>query len=162
MEFELWLLSLQVLQEDWTCFLSQFKNEVVSRKVLERVVDVALELTYRGYGGLFFVGRQNDDLKTDPPRFPINPGKNIIGLDKETLVDLAKQDGATIVDEFGNLAAAGVTLRPADAKIPKEYRGRTRHAAAYLASFQSKGRYVVVVSQNRTLCVFEDGRKYVL
>jgi len=81
----------------------------------------------------------------------------------ENLIEFAKIDGATFIDDQGDITYINVTIRAKQPTKRTLFPGRgARHEAAESISKKVPNALVVVVSENRGIrLVFDGGRKVV-
>jgi DNA integrity scanning protein DisA with diadenylate cyclase activity len=84
----------------------------------------------------------------------------IQSLGVDNLIEFAKIDGATFIDDNGNITYINVTIRAKQPTKRTLFSGRgARHEAAESISKKVPNALVVVVSENRGISLVSDGGK---
>jgi len=141
----------------------------VDMRVLYEVISVAAEIGREGKegmptGALFIVGDSENVMKHSRQAimnpFDRNNGYSVLNPDdRKTVKDYATLDGAMIIDDHGNLVAAGtyiLTGKQYSIVLPDELGGR-HYAAAYISiATRAVG---VVLSSTGVIRIFDDGHE---
>jgi len=128
----------------------------ISKKIEEKLIQIAIKLARRGEGALFVIvfGKKpafRSLVKQNIKLFKVTEAKN-----EKLIESLATIDGALIVNKEGSLIAYGVMI-----KHDATFRGYgTRHAAAISAS--KNGNVAILSSEEeRKVKIFKNG-KYIM
>lgn len=141
-----------------------------SRRILEYVFEVCWEMVIRGYGGIFIIGDVAVTLNDHEQRIEINK-QQLFLLDRETIAEIAKLDGAIFISKTGELQKAAVIILnkgEAECEVGKPKTGAlsgttgARRRTAYLTSKECPNAVVVCVSQNGTITLFQNGESWPL
>jgi DNA integrity scanning protein DisA with diadenylate cyclase activity len=133
------------------------------RRVVERVLRCAFEMSEHNLGGVFMLGDADDILnRSEKPRlsgYAAILTANLDNLTDEELINFAKQDGATIVDSRGEFCGATVLLRP-QAHTPAEVdpKAGARHTSAAKMSAECDC-LAVVISHDGPISLYDAGRR---
>lgn len=123
-----------------------------SKKVEEKIIEVAIELARKGEGALFVIGEKVEYerlIKQPLEIFNVNDK----GADK-LLKSFATIDGAVIINKKGDVVAYGAMI-----KKPKAYIGYgTRHAAAMTASKKGSNIAILCSEEERKVKIFKQGK----
>ncbi|MCP8315305.1 MAG: DNA integrity scanning protein DisA nucleotide-binding domain protein [archaeon] len=140
--------------KDYVSMIERFSGlDEIQRGAALNVLSLCLELTRRGYGAIIAIG---DNIKGFDP-FPYKSRRNKLNLiDMETIVDVAKQDGAMAVSSNGELVgfAAKINL-----PVPRDFKRGMRHASGYALSCKNPKALVFVVSQNRVITIYQNSNE---
>ena len=166
------IVVLDIGREFSDIFLSQ-KNmlpEGVKPEVLERVIDIATELSVEGREGkpvgcIFVIGNI-ENLKPHLKQLILNPfygykpeDRNILNpFMDETVKEYSLIDGAFIIDGSGILDAAGALIHTPDFKLQLPGGLGARHAAAYAISLMADCMSLVVSSSTGQITLFRRGQ----
>ena len=140
----------------------------VDNAVLKCVSDVCLELSHSGEGALFVVGKIPEGvLRFGPSKCSLRSTKRVHksggsrAIELKALLEIAKLDGATVIDYEGYLKAfnSNVTLLQDPPLVPL-FGGRgNRHETAEKIARVCPKALVVVVSQNGGISIVHPGGK---
>lgn len=142
----------------------------VKPEVVERVIDIATELSIEGREGkpvgCIFVLGKFDDLKPHLKQLILNPfygykpeDRNVLNpFMDETVKEFSLIDGAFIIDGSGILEAAGALIHTPDFKLQLPGGLGARHAAAYAISLIADCLSFVVSSSTGQITVFRKGQ----
>lgn len=163
---------LDIAAEFSDIFISQ-KNVLpdgVRPEVIERIIDIATELSVEGREGkpvgcLFVVGKISD-LQAHLKQLILNPfhgyapeDRNILNpFMDETVKEYSLIDGAFIIDGSGIMEAAGALIHTPDFKLQLPGGLGARHAAAYAISLMADCISVVVSSSTGQITLFRKGQ----
>lgn len=142
----------------------------VKPEVLERIVDLATELSVEGREGkpvgcLFVVGNKNE-LAPHLKQLILNPfsgykpeDRNILNpFMDETVKEYSLIDGAFIIDENGIMLSAGTLIHTPDFKLQLPGGLGSRHAAAYSISLMTDCVALVISSSTGIVTMFRKGQ----
>lgn len=144
--------------------------ENIKPEVLERVIDLATELSVEGREGkpvgCIFVLGNNDELKPHLKQLILNPfsgykpeDRNILNpFMAETVKEYSLIDGAFIIDENGIMLSAGTLIHTPDFKLQLPGGLGARHAAAYSISLMTNCIAIVVSSSTGYITMFRKGQ----
>jgi orotate phosphoribosyltransferase/DNA integrity scanning protein DisA with diadenylate cyclase activity len=131
------------------------------RKTLEVVLEVAREMSTRGYGGLFVVG-DAEKLGRGTPKVVVREQPiSLIGT--AMVAEIAKLDGAVFVSRDGDLQQASTIIINTAAVAPplshgvQARTGGSRRQTADRTSRECPSAAVVCVSQNGTIEIWVEG-----
>lgn len=166
------IVILDIEKEFSNIFIGQ-KNilpEGVSPEVLERVLDIAMELSVEGREGkpvgcIFVIG-SSEELKPHLKQLILNPfygykpeDRNVLNpFMDETVKEYSLIDGAFIIDGSGVLEAAGALIHTPDFKLQLPGGLGARHAAAYSISLMADCISIVVSSSTGQITLFRRGQ----
>ncbi len=144
--------------------------EGVKPEVIERVIDIATELSVEGREGkpvgcIFVIGNV-ENLKPHLKQLILNPfygynpeDRNVLNpFMDETVKEYSLIDGAFIIDGSGILEAAGALIHTPDFKLQLPGGLGARHAAAYAISLMSDCISLVVSSSTGQITIFRKGQ----
>ena len=144
--------------------------EGVKPEVIERVIDIATELSVEGREGkpvgcIFVIG-DLDEIKPHIKQLILNPffgykpeDRNILNpFMDETVKEYSLIDGAFIIDGNGILDSAGSLIHTPDFKLQLPGGLGARHAAAYSISLMANCVSVVVSSSTGQITLFRKGQ----
>ncbi len=144
--------------------------ESIKPQVLERIIDLATELSIEGREGkpvgcIFVVGNK-DELKPHLKQLILNPfsgykpeDRNILNpFMDETVKEYSLIDGAFIIDENGIMLSAGTLIHTPDFKLQLPGGLGARHAAAYSISLMTDCIAIVVSSSTGYITMFRKGQ----
>ncbi len=144
--------------------------EGVKPEVIERVIDIATELSVEGREGkpvgcIFVIGNV-DKLKPHLKQLILNPfygynpeDRNVLSpFMDETVKEYSLIDGAFIVDGSGIMEAAGALIHTPDFKLQLPGGLGARHAAAYSISLMCDCISIVVSSSTGQVTIFRKGQ----
>ena len=144
--------------------------ENIKPQVLERIIDLATELSIEGREGkpvgcIFVVGNK-DELKPHLKQLILNPfngykpeDRNILNpFMDETIKEYSLIDGAFIIDENGIMLSAGTLIHTPDFKLQLPGGLGARHAAAYAISLMTDSIAIVVSSSTGYITMFRKGQ----
>ena len=133
-------------------------------EILVSVIEVGRELVAKGHGGLFIVG-DITGLKHTQPKIEIEPQfLNEISIDD--LVELAKLDGAIIINDEGKVIRATVIIQNKEEDsqefIPVSgyVHGGSRKETARKTSIECPGCAAIYISQNGAIEVYVQGKSW--
>ena len=142
----------------------------IKPQVLERVIDLATELSVEGREGkpvgcLFVIGNQQE-LKPHLKQLILNPfsgykpeDRNILNpFMEETVKEYSLIDGAFIIDEDGIMMSAGTLIHTPDFKLRLPGGLGARHAAAYSISLMADCIAIVVSASTGYITMFRKGQ----
>lgn len=144
--------------------------ESIKPEVLERVIDLATELSVEGREGkpvgCIFVLGNNDELKPHLKQLILNPfngykpeDRNILNpFMSETVKEYSLIDGAFIIDGSGIMLSAGTLIHTPDFKLQLPGGLGARHAAAYAISLMTDCVAIVVSSSTGYITMFRKGQ----
>ena len=166
------IVMLDIGKEFSNVFIGQ-KNmlpEGVTPEVLERVLDIATELSVEGREGkpvgcIFVIGSA-EKLKPHLKQLILNPfygykpeDRNVLNpFMDETVKEYSLIDGAFIIDSSGVLEAAGALIHTPDFKLQLPGGLGARHAAAYSISLMADCISIVVSSSTGQITLFRKGQ----
>ena len=167
------IVILDIEKEFANMFIGQ-KNmlpEGVSPEVVERVLDIATELSVEGREGkpvgcIFVIG-SSEELKPHLKQLILNPffgykpeDRNVLNpFMDETVKEYSLIDGAFIIDGSGVLEAAGALIHTPDFKLQLPGGLGARHAAAYSISLMADCVSIVVSSSTGQITLFRKGQR---
>lgn len=144
--------------------------EGVKPEVLERVIDIAMELSVEGregkpVGSLFIIGRY-DEIKPYIKQLVLNPffgyevdERNVLSpFMDETVKEFSLLDGAFVIDGGGTLESAGALVHTPDFNLKLPGGLGARHAAAYSISLAADCISIVVSSSTGQVSLFRRGQ----
>ncbi len=144
--------------------------ENIKPQVLEKIIDLATELSVEGREGkpvgcIFVVGNETE-LKPHLKQLILNPfngykpeDRNILNpFTDETIKEFSLIDGAFIIDENGILLSAGTLIHTPDFKLQLPGGLGARHAAAYAISLMTDCIAIVVSSSTGFITMFRKGQ----
>ena len=130
-------------EKEGTWEFKRFSNSIakiskasgIPDKTISRVLDIAIEMMQLGYGALFVVGDPKDTSGFGKPSITIKQ-TSLAFVDSRSVIDLAKQDGATCITSSCEIAKTNFLIhnKIAQEDIPEAYRGGARHATAWATS----------------------------
>lgn len=144
--------------------------ENIKPEVLERVIDLATELSVEGREGkpvgCIFVLGNDAELKPHLKQLILNPfngykpeDRNILNpFMSETVKEYSLIDGAFIIDENGIMVSAGTLIHTPDFKLHLPGGLGARHAAAYSISLMTNCIAIVVSSSTGYITMFRKGQ----
>ena len=131
---------------------------------LVTVIEVGRELVAKGHGALFIVG-DISELKHTQPKIEIEPQfLNEISIDD--LVEIAKLDGATIINSEGKLVCATVIVENKEEdnqefiQISRSVHGGSRKETARKTSIECPRCATIYISQNGAIEVYVQGKSW--
>jgi len=131
----------------------------IPERVVREVFTQALELSYVGHGALLVIGEDLERYCEYGSGFKVD--KALSSLEGPSFLELARQDGATIIDTRGNVLRSSTFLRPRHPftlssqlreLLKREDKG-ARHRAGCEVATAHPDALVIVVSENRSICV---------
>ena len=144
--------------------------EGVKPEVIERVIDIATELSVEGREGkpvgcIFVIGNL-DEIKPHIKQLILNPffgykpeDRNVLNpFMDETVKEYSLIDGAFIIDGNGILNSAGSLIHTPDFKLQLPGGLGARHAAAYSISLMANCVSIVVSSSTGQITLFRKGQ----
>lgn len=144
--------------------------EGVKPEVLERVIDIAMELSVEGregkpVGSLFIIGRYGE-IKPYVKQLVLNPffgyepdERNVLSpFMDETVKEFSLLDGAFVIDGAGTLESAGALVHTPDFNLKLPGGLGARHAAAYSISLAADCIAIVVSSSTGQVSLFRRGQ----
>lgn len=168
------IVALDIGKEISDVFINQ-KNmlpENVKPEVIERIIDIATELSVEGREGkpvgcIFVIGN-TENLKPHLKQLILNPfygykpeDRNVLNpFMDETVKEYSLIDGAFIVDGGGILEAAGALIHTPDFKLQLPGGLGARHAAAYAISLMADCVSIVVSSSTGQVTLFRKGQAF--
>lgn len=142
----------------------------VEPEVVERVIDIATELSVEGREGkpvgcIFVIGNI-DEIKPHLKQLILNPffgykpeDRNVLNpFMDETVKEYSLIDGAFIIDGSGSMEAAGALIHTPDFKLQLPGGLGARHAAAYAISLMADCVSIVVSSSTGQITLFRKGQ----
>lgn len=166
------IIVFDIEKEFSSIFMGQ-KNllpEGVKPEVIERVIDIATELSVEGREGkpvgcIFVIGKL-DEIKPHTKQLILNPffgykpeDRNVLNpFMDETVKEYSLIDGAFIIDENGILDSAGSLIHTPDFKLQLPGGLGARHAAAYSISLMANCVSIVVSSSTGQITLFRKGQ----
>jgi len=166
------IVVLDIEKEFSDIFIGQ-KNllpDGVKPEVIERVIDIATELSVEGREGkpvgcIFVIGN-TEELKPHIKQLILNPfygykpeDRNILNpFMDETVKEYSLIDGAFIIDGNGILESAGALIHTPDFKLQLPGGLGARHAAAYSISLMANCISLVVSSSTGQITLFRRGQ----
>jgi DNA integrity scanning protein DisA with diadenylate cyclase activity len=131
--------------------------------LLRRLLRCAYKMAERNLGAILLVGDAEAILRrSDRPEIEdvaVVKTTPIAALSDEELIAYARQDGATVIDECGELWGCMVLLRPAATTPAQVGPGRgARHSSAAKMSAET-GCIAITVSQDGPIAVYEAGQR---
>ena len=152
-------------------FVSQkILPECVKPEVIERILDIATELSVEGREGkpvgcIFVIG-DVEELKPHLKQLILNPfygykpeDRNVLNpFMDETVKEYSLIDGAFIIDGKGILESAGSLIHTPDFKLQLPGGLGARHAAAYAISLMADCISLVVSSSTGQITLFRKGQ----
>ena len=153
--------------KDKICCIGGVTN---SNQVIERILDIATELSVEGREGkpvgcIFVIGKAKD-LKPHLKQLILNPfhgykpeDRNVLNpFMDETVKEYSLIDGAFIIDGSGILEAAGALIHTPDFRLQLPGGLGSRHAAAYSISLMADCISFVVSSSTGQITLFRRGQ----
>ena len=133
------------------------------RRIVERVLRCAFDMSEHNLGGVFMLGDADDILThSEKPRLSSYAAiltANLQDLSDDELINFAKQDGATIVDSRGAFRGATVLLRPQmNTKAEVDPKAGARHTSAAKMSAECDC-VAVVISHDGPISVYDAGQR---
>jgi DNA integrity scanning protein DisA with diadenylate cyclase activity len=133
------------------------------RRIVERVLRCAFDMSEHNLGGVFMLGDADDILDhSDKPRlstYALILTANLDDLTDEELINFAKQDGATIVDSRGAFCGATVLLRPKmQTQAEVDPKAGARHTSAAKMSAECDC-IAIVISHDGPISVYDGGQR---
>jgi len=145
--------------------IDEIKEKVpVSGDSLVTVIEASRELVAKGYGGLFILG-DTKGLNFTEPKIDIDP-QQLQEMSIDDIVELAKLDGAVIINERGQLVAVTVIIQNRDeagqryTRGPGDFHGGSRKETAHRTSLECPKCAAIYVSQNGAIEVYVGGNSY--
>jgi len=160
----------ELFEED---FPKLFKKDLalesgIDQGVLKRIVYAAVTLSHESHGAIFVVGEEGEvkSVRSNgkPMGLRVEASVNVRDLSIGALCNLARRDGATIIDAKGNLLATAWKLNPSKECCQDEQGRRlygSRHLTACNISCEVSSGVVVTVSADNLITFFKNGRKFV-
>ncbi len=157
---------------DWSPDSMPKVDEVVAQLVVEKNYNAALiqrllgcsfQMSEENLGAIFVVGqaeqiRQHSDWAEISHHAAILDA-DVATLNDEELINFAKQDGATIIDNEGRFRGCMVLLRPSShTRAEVGSRKGSRHSSAAKMSAEANC-LAITVSQNGPITIYESGRR---
>lgn len=157
---------------DWSPESLPKVDEVVAQLVVEKNYNAALlqrllgcsfQMSEENLGAIFVVG-QADQIRQHSDWAEISHHAAILDSDvatlsDEELINFAKQDGATIIDNDGKFRGCMVLLRPSShTRAEVGSRKGSRHSSAAKMSAEANC-LAITVSQNGPITIYESGRR---
>ncbi|MBN2594899.1 MAG: diadenylate cyclase [Sedimentisphaerales bacterium] len=131
---------------------------------LVTVIEVGRELVAKGHGALFIIG-DISGLKYTSPKIEIE-AQFLNEISTDDLVELAKLDGATIIDNEGKLVLTTVIIENKEEDIQKfipafkSMHGGSRKDTARRTSIECPGCAAIYISQNGAIEVYVQGKSW--
>jgi len=148
----------ELFEEDFSILASEIDQEV-----LKRIVYAAVTLSHEGYGAIFVVGKEKEVVGVKrngkPMGLDVEASVNVRELSIGALCNLARRDGATIIDAEGNLLATAWHLNPKGGCCRELKSYGSRHLTACNISCEITG-LVVTVSVDNLITFFKEGIGY--
>ena len=165
------IVILDIEKEFSDIFVSQkILPECVKPEVIERILDIATELSVEGREGkpvgcIFVIG-DVEELKPHLKQLILNPfygykpeDRNVLNpFMDETVKEYSLIDGAFIIDGKGILESAGSLIHTPDFKLQLPGGLGARHAAAYAISLMADCISLVVSSSTGQITLFRKGQ----
>ena len=141
--------------------LAEQKN--YNLNLLRRIMRVAFQMSESNQGAIFMIGDAELIFEnSDPPEissFASIKDADIESLDDHELINFAKQDGATIIDQCGKFQGCMVLLRPNANTQAEIGPGKgARHSSAAKMSAEANC-LAITVSQDGPITIYESGRR---
>lgn len=132
-------------------------------ELLERVLHCSFLMSERNLGAIFVLGDADAILeRSDSPVLGAHAtiaSADVHSLTEEQLINLAKQDGATLIDAGGRFRGCMVLLRPlATTEAEVELGKGARHSSAAKISAEAQA-LAIAVSQDGPITVYDNGRR---
>jgi len=131
---------------------------------LVTVVETSRELVAKGHGGLFVLG-DTKGLNCTEPKINIEP-RQLQEMPIEDIVELAKLDGAVIINERGQLTGVTVIIQNREEASqrytsgPGDLHGGSRKETARRTSLECRNCAAIYVSQNGAIEVYVGGNSW--
>ncbi|MCB0195024.1 MAG: AMP-binding protein [Anaerolineae bacterium] len=144
--------------------LSQLANEKsVDFDLIKRLLRCAFQMSEDNLGAIFIVGNADAVIeKSDAPEishFAWIFGTAVSSLSDEELINFAKQDGATVIDQKGKFRGCMVLLRPDSGTKADIGPGKgARHSSAAKISAETHC-MAITVSQDGPITVYNNGHR---
>ena len=128
------------------------------------VIEVGRELVAKGHGALFIVG-DISGLKYTSPKIEIE-AQFLNEISTDDLVELAKLDGATIINNEGKLILATVIIENKEEDIQdfipvlRSVHGGSRKETARRTSIECPNCAAIYISQNGAIEVYVRGKSW--
>lgn len=131
----------------------------VRSEVIKIVWEATLEMSYRGMGGIFVVGKApSEPFAFGDPKIPFKRHEKVQHIGKALLVEFAKLDGATFVDCEGFITRVNTTVRAIEPPSRTLFIGKgARHEAGETISKKAPQALVVIISENRGVSLVRNG-----
>lgn len=129
---------------------------------LELVLEIAREMVTFGYGGMFVVSTSGSFPAYGRPKLQLAGQQRIALLGTRELAEIAKLDGAVLLNSHGELIAASVIIENTQAGAARAgaKQGGARRQAAHRTSVEHPDSVVVSVSQNGTIDIHLRGESW--
>lgn len=146
-----------------------FKSAHVSEAICEQLAEMVFDLSYRRIGSMIIITDENikDDIRSSEDIDAVK-GSFITASIESIIHDLATLDGALILRKNGEVVSAGNILKSNNIEMQSEISEHikrsqkgARHTAAGVFATAHPDACVVVISENRGLCVLHN-RKAVM
>lgn len=126
-------------------------------------IEAGRELVANGHGGLFVIG-DSTDLSHKLPKVDLEP-RSLKEMSIEDIVELAKIDGAVLINEKGELTAATVIIKNKETGTEatpesSSAHGGARKEAARRTSLECPNCVAIYVSQNGSVEIYVRGDSY--
>ncbi len=133
----------------------------VALKLLRRILRCAFLMSEENQGAIFILGDADLVLEhSDPPEissFATIASTDINRLTDKEIINFAKQDGATLIDEQGRFRGCMVLLRPnADTEAEVGHGKGARHSSAAKMSAEADC-LAITVSQDGPITIYDSG-----
>jgi len=131
--------------------------------LVQRVLRCAFQMSEKNQGAIFIVGNADDILEhsdaSEISHFASIASANIEHLSDESLINFAKQDGATVIDVQGQFRGCMVLLRPdADTRAEIGPGKGARHSSAAKMSAEAQC-LAIAVSHDGPITIYDSGRR---
>ena len=124
--------------------------------VIRKLLWVAQVISHKRYGCIFIYGdRRKIQHEHEDSIAPTHEKYNIKNLDLNEIINMAKEDGAVIIDIDGTIIGFGVKLRRLSSIIKVKHAGN-RHESAAARSYEAKC-LAICVSSGGMISVFYNG-----
>lgn len=147
-----------------TSITAEIQKELrLDPNLLSLILNTAIEMSYQRLGAIFMIGDHESVLdRSSKPSFSQlirlrNCNLNL--LERKELVNLAKQDGAVVIDNKGVIRGVGVILRPKPETVAEVYPGDgARHTSAAKITAETRAS-AIVVSHDGPISIYYKGKR---
>lgn len=133
----------------------------IRQEVFEKAIYFALKLSDKQEGGMLCIGDLDNVRKFARPMGNLEfefTENNILNVDEECFLSCVAQDGATLIDEQGNVTDYLMRLVPSSENVEAEQNKGTRHNSAKNMSKITNAIYIVI-SADGPISIYRGGEK---